>query len=54
MNKKPITNNKTLDKRNPAPLIVSCALSGNEGATVYIQIKDRKSKTKTIFSTCRY
>jgi hypothetical protein len=45
MNKQ-ITNNKTLDKRNPPPLTVSCAPSGDEGPTVYIQTKERKSKSK--------
>jgi hypothetical protein len=45
MNKQ-ITNNKTVDKRNPPPLTVSCAPSGDEGPTVYIQTKERKTKTK--------
>jgi hypothetical protein len=45
MNKQ-ITNNKTVDKRNPPSLTVSCAPSGDEGPTVYIQTKERKSKTK--------
>jgi hypothetical protein len=45
MNKQ-ITNNKTVDKRNPPPLTVSCAPSGDEGPTVYIQTKERKSKSK--------
>jgi hypothetical protein len=45
MNKQ-ITNNKTVDKRNPPPLTVSCAPSGDEGPTVHIQTKERKSKTK--------
>jgi hypothetical protein len=41
------TNNVTLDKRNPPPLTVSCAPSGDEGPTVYIQTKERKEiKTK--------
>jgi hypothetical protein len=40
-----ITNNKTLDKRNPPPLTVSCAPSGDEGPTVYIQTKEI-NKTK--------
>jgi hypothetical protein len=55
MNNKQITNNKALDKRNPPPLIVSCAPSGDEGPTVYIQTKERKKNktTKTICSTCR-
>jgi hypothetical protein len=39
-----ITNNKTLDKRNPPPLTVSCAPSGDEGPTVYIQTKEEKKK----------
>jgi hypothetical protein len=38
--------NKTLDKRNPPPLTVSCAPSGDEGPTVYIQTKESKKKTK--------
>jgi hypothetical protein len=46
MNNKQITNNKTFDKRNPPPLTVSCAPSGDEGPTVYIQTKERKSKIK--------
>jgi hypothetical protein len=42
-----ITNNKTLNKRNPPPLTVSCAPSGDEGPTIYIQNKERKKeKTK--------
>jgi hypothetical protein len=45
MNNKQITNNKTLDKRNPPPLAVSCAPSGDEGPTVYIQTNERKTKT---------
>jgi rRNA processing protein Gar1 len=44
MYNKQITNNKTLDKRNPPPLTVSCAPSGDEGPTVYIQTKERKKK----------
>jgi hypothetical protein len=40
-----ITNIKTFDKRNPPPLTVSCAHSGDEGPTVYIQTKERKTKT---------
>jgi hypothetical protein len=39
-----ITNNKTLDKRNPPPLTVSCAPSGDEGPTVYIQTKEQNNK----------
>jgi hypothetical protein len=46
MNNKKITNNKTFDKRNPPPLTASCAPSGDEGPTVYIQTKERKSKIK--------
>jgi hypothetical protein len=46
MNNKQITNNKTFDKSNPPPLTVSCAPSGDEGPTVYIQTKERKSKIK--------
>jgi hypothetical protein len=46
MNNKQITNNKTLDKRNPPPLTVSCAPSGDEDPTVYIQTKERKKKKK--------
>jgi hypothetical protein len=45
MNKQ-ITNNKTVDKRNLPPLTVSCAPSVDEGRTVYIQTKERKSKSK--------
>jgi hypothetical protein len=40
---KQITNNKTVDKRNPPPLTVSFAPSGDEGPTVYIQTNERKS-----------
>jgi hypothetical protein len=39
-----ITTNKTLDNRNPPPLRVSCAPSGDEGPAVYIQTKQRKKK----------
>jgi hypothetical protein len=39
---KQITNYITLDKRNPLPLTVSRAPSGDEGPTVYIQIKEIK------------
>jgi hypothetical protein len=46
MNNKQITNNKTLDNRNPPPLTVSCAPSGDEGPTVYIQTNERKKKKK--------
>jgi hypothetical protein len=48
-----ITKNKTLDKRNPPPFTVSCAPSGDEGPTVYIQTKENrkekqnKNKNKT-------
>jgi hypothetical protein len=45
MNKQ-ITNNKTLDKRNPPPLTVSCATSGDEGPSVYIQTKEEEKKKK--------
>jgi hypothetical protein len=45
-NNKQMTNIKTFVKRNPPPLTVSCAPSGDEGPTVYIQTKERKSKTK--------
>jgi hypothetical protein len=41
-----ITNNITLDKRNPPPLTVSCAPSGDEGPIIYIKTKERKTKTK--------
>jgi hypothetical protein len=44
MNNIQITNNVTLDKRNPPPLTVSCAPSGDEGPTVDIQTKERKKK----------
>jgi hypothetical protein len=44
MNNKQITNNNTLDKRNPPPLTVSCAPSGDEGPTVYIQRKATKNE----------
>jgi hypothetical protein len=40
-----ITNNKTLDKTNPLPLTVSCAPSGDEGPTGYIQTQEI-NKTK--------
>jgi hypothetical protein len=46
MNNKQITSNKNFDKRNPPPLMVSCAPSGDEDPTVYIQTKERKSKSK--------
>jgi hypothetical protein len=46
MNNKQITNNKTLEKRNPRPLTVSCAPSGDKGPTVYIQTNETKKKTK--------
>jgi hypothetical protein len=46
MNNKQITNNKTLDKRNPPPLTVSWAPSGDEGPTVYIQTNESKKQTK--------
>jgi hypothetical protein len=38
--------NKILDKRNPPPLTVSCAPSGDEGPTVYIQQKKEKIKNQ--------
>jgi hypothetical protein len=44
MNNKQITNYKTLDKRNPLPFTVSCAPSGDEGPTDYIQTKERKKQ----------
>jgi hypothetical protein len=47
MNNIQITNNKTLANRNPPPLTVSCAPSGDEGPTVYIQTKEKKNKTPT-------
>jgi hypothetical protein len=37
MNNKYITNNITLDKKNPLLLIVSCTPLGIESPTVYIQ-----------------
>jgi hypothetical protein len=46
MNNKQITNNKTFDKRNPPPLTVSCAPSGDEGPTVYVQTDGIKEKTQ--------
>jgi hypothetical protein len=46
MNNKQITNNKTRDKRNPPPRMVSCAPSGDEGPTVYIQTNESKKKNK--------
>jgi hypothetical protein len=66
VDKKSINNeqNKTLDKRNPPPPTVSCAISGEEGPTIYIQTKERKKtknkrkkknkkqKTKTTCATC--
>jgi hypothetical protein len=48
MNNIQITNNKTLDKRNPPPLTVSRAPSGSVGPTVYIQTKQKKRKKKPI------
>jgi hypothetical protein len=54
--KQQITNIKILDKRNPPPFMVSCAHSGDEGPTDYIQTKERKTetpKTKTTCSMCR-
>jgi hypothetical protein len=32
------------DKRNPPPLTVSCAPSGDEGPTSYIEIKENKKQ----------
>jgi hypothetical protein len=46
MNNKQITDNKTLDKRNPPSLTVSCAPSGDEGPTVCIQTNESKKKQK--------
>jgi hypothetical protein len=45
MNNKQITNNKTVNKRNLPPLMVSYAPLEGEGPTVYIQKQERK-KTK--------
>jgi hypothetical protein len=42
MNNIQITNNITVDKKNPPPLTVSGAPSGDEGPTVYIQTKEKK------------
>jgi hypothetical protein len=44
MNNIQITTNKTLDKRNPPPLTVSCAPLGDEGPTVDIQTKEKQKK----------
>jgi hypothetical protein len=41
-----ITNNQPLDIRNPPPLRVSCAPSGDEDPTVYIQTNESKKTTK--------
>jgi hypothetical protein len=46
MNNKQIASNKTLENRHPPPLTVSCAPSGDEGPTVYIQTKEREKKQK--------
>jgi hypothetical protein len=46
INNQKITNNKTLVKRNPLPLTVSCASLGHEGPTVYIQTKEKKERKK--------
>jgi hypothetical protein len=35
-------SNKTLDKRNPLSLKLSCALLGVDSLPVHIQINDRK------------
>jgi hypothetical protein len=48
-----ITNNITLDKRNPPPLTVSCAAFGDEGPTVYIQTKEKNKKTNKKTHTIR-
>jgi hypothetical protein len=45
MNKQ-IANNKTFDKRNPPPLTVSCAPLGDEGPSVYSQIKESTKQQK--------
>jgi hypothetical protein len=39
---------RSLDKRNPPPLTVSCAPSGDEGLTVYVQTKERKQRQKQL------
>jgi hypothetical protein len=41
-----ITDNKTLDKRSPPPLMVSYTSLGDEGPIVYIQTKERKKEQK--------
>jgi hypothetical protein len=41
-----ITKYETLDKRNPPPLMMSLALSGDQGFTVYKKIKKRIKKQK--------
>jgi hypothetical protein len=43
MNNTQMTN-ITLEKRKPPPLTVSCAPSGDEDPTVYIQTKEKKKK----------
>jgi hypothetical protein len=45
-NNQQIIKNRTLDKRNPPPLTVSCAPSGDEGLTVYIQTKEKKQSKR--------
>jgi hypothetical protein len=50
MNKQ-IASNKPFDKRNPRPLTVSCAPSGDEGPAVYIQTQEsKKQKNKNNLS----
>jgi hypothetical protein len=45
MNNKQITNNKTLDKRDPPPLTVSCAPSGMRAPQfTFKQKKEEKTK----------
>jgi hypothetical protein len=48
-----VIKKRTLDKRNPPPLTMGCAPSGDEGPTVYIQTKEKTNKTKTTCSMCR-
>jgi hypothetical protein len=45
-NRNKITKYITVDKRNPPPLRVSYAPSGDEGPTVYIQTKEREKNKK--------
>jgi hypothetical protein len=42
-----ITKNKTLDKRNPPPLTVSCAPSGDKGST--FTFKQKKKNKNSLF-----